>query len=67
MLSDVAEGRVTVDGIDRGPLPLEPFALNAGRHAVRLVNGSLHLAVDVDVVPGIVVDAVLLTGRAPGR
>jgi hypothetical protein len=79
VLTDVDEARVTVDGIDRGSVPLAPFALNAGRHTLTLspvpVGGAneafpfvrVPVPIVVDVVPGIVVDALLLTGKALGR
>ena len=46
---------VLVDGIAKGVTPLDPMPLNAGRHTVT----AEARAVEVVVVPGIVVDAVL--------
>jgi hypothetical protein len=46
---------VLVDGIAKGVTPVEPMPLNAGRHTVR----AEAVEVEVVVVAGIVVDAVL--------
>jgi hypothetical protein len=64
LLVDVDGATVTVDGIAKGPTPLEPMVLNAGRHRVRVAaEGHAAAEVDVEVVPGIIVDAKLTLRR----
>jgi hypothetical protein len=66
VVADVEGAAVTVDGIAKGTTPVEPMPLNQGMHRVRLVAEGLPPAeVEVDVVPGIVVDAVVALRARP--
>jgi hypothetical protein len=62
VLADAEGAQVSVDGIDKGPTPLEPVPLVQGRHKLR-VAGARTVELEVEVIPGIVVDAVV-TGLA---
>lgn len=66
VLADADGAAVTVDGIPKGPTPLDPVPLVQGRHKVR-VTGPRTVEVEVEVVPGIVVDAVVTGLAAPPR
>jgi tetratricopeptide (TPR) repeat protein len=66
IIVDSERVHIFVDGIDRGVAPVAPFPLNAGRHRVRLETGGRVVEAPVDVVPGIVTDAVL-TPPSPRR
>jgi hypothetical protein len=64
VLCDVDGARVSVDGIPKGPTPFEPVPLQKGRHRVRVVApGHRPAEVDVEVIPGIVVDAIVALSR----
>jgi hypothetical protein len=66
VLADVEGAVVTVDGIAKGPTPVEPMPLNKGLHHVRLVAEGLPPAeVEIEVIPGIVVDAIVLVRARP--
>jgi tetratricopeptide (TPR) repeat protein len=64
VIADVDGAAVVVDGIAKGATPVLPMPLNSGRHAVRVEappgrSAGRSVAEEVDVVPGIVVDAVV--------
>ena len=66
VLADVDGAVLTVDGIAKGPTPVDPMPLNKGVHRVRLVaEGLAPRELEVEVVPGIVVDAVVTFGARP--
>jgi tetratricopeptide (TPR) repeat protein len=67
VIADVDGAAVTVDGIAKGPTPLEPVPLNGGRHVLRVAaDGHAPLSIDVEIVPGITVDAIVkLQRQAP--
>lgn len=59
VLADVEGAAVFVDGIAKGPTPVDPIPLVAGRHKLRV--GAIER--DVEIIPGIIIDAVV-TGLA---
>jgi tetratricopeptide (TPR) repeat protein len=62
VIADVEGAAVFVDQIAKGATPLAPMPLNGGRHVVRLTAPSrAPVDLDVEVVPGIVIDAVMRT------
>lgn len=68
-----AGAHIFVDGFDRGPAPVAPLPLNAGRHRVRVEENTRAVEAAVDVVRGIVNDVVMnvalevLTPASPRR
>jgi hypothetical protein len=65
VLADVEGAAVTVDGIAKGPTPVEPMPLNKGSHKVRLLaEGVAPVELEIEVVPGIVVDAIVTLRKA---
>jgi tetratricopeptide (TPR) repeat protein len=63
VIAEEAGARLSVDGIDRGRTPVDPFALNAGAHTVRLEGEHGAAEARVVVVPGIVTDVLLGSAR----